>query len=80
MTSALDPFAFPACLTRFTGPQDAEPALSYVALMALYGVAVPASSTEDAAIGGTKPEHSAAPPASNVIALRSRRPAPGRPL
>jgi hypothetical protein len=68
MTSTQDPFAFPACLTRFTGPQDHAPDPVYLALLAAHALVVPTASTEDAAIGG------------NVIAFRPRRPAPGKPL
>ena len=38
------------------------------------------ASTEDAAIGGTKPEHSAAPTAANVVTFKQRPRAPGKPL
>jgi hypothetical protein len=77
MTAAPDPFAFPACLERFTGEtQDFAPDPVYLALLARYAPA----STEDAAIGGTKPEHSAPQPASNVIPFRPRRPMQGKPL
>jgi hypothetical protein len=51
-TDTPDPFAFPACLTRFTGDQDHEPAPSYVALMACYGVDVLAGSPPKELEGG----------------------------
>ncbi len=67
MTNTPDPFAFPACLTRFTGPQDRAPDPVYLALLTRYAPDVPAAAPP-------------APAAANVIAFRPRRPTPGKPL
>ena len=68
MTHTPDPFKMPTRLTCFPGilVQDGEPAPSYAALMAFYGVDVLAAAPPP-------------PPASNVVAFRPRRPTPGRP-